>query len=341
MGFCGILWLVAVLLHAGQARNYTVEVVAVDPHPVLSYLNGTSTYFQVFNPSWIAATKTQPNTGLIVRAQNCSAKPGKCISCSGMSSPSVLVFAEQISPEPNPTFSRVSKTSIAFAPSEIAEAYGTEDPRVALLPNGTYLMFYTQYGHDKNGNTQIRLGLASTTNPTKNESWVRHGPILSGKSGALLVRENPPHYLYWGDSEITVATSNDLLNWTNQHVFIAPRKDSFDSGLCESGPPPMILSTGDYIFFHNSANNTGYHPEWAIIDGANPLKLLQRASAPLLSPPMFPWAVGTAPELCNVPNVIFLEAAHPTDKPDVFRVYFGGSDTVIGTALIKVTANSE
>ena len=50
-----------------------------------------------------------------------------------------------------------------------------------------------------------------------------------------------------------------------------------------------------------------------------------------------PWMAGTPPELVNVANVAFLEAAHPTGKTDEFRVYFGGADTVVGTALIQVT----
>ena len=33
-------------------------------------------------------------------------------------------------------------------------------------------------------------------------------------------------------------------------------------------------------------------------------------------------------------QVAFLEAAHPAG-PDQFRLYFGGADTVIGTAMVK------
>lgn len=45
-----------------------------------------------------------------------------------------------------------------------------------------------------------------------------------------------------------------------------------------------------------------------------------------------------SPYACNVPNVVFLEAAHamPTKK-DAFRVYFGGADATIGSAVIQVT----
>jgi predicted GH43/DUF377 family glycosyl hydrolase len=45
---------------------------------------------------------------------------------------------------------------------------------------------------------------------------------------------------------------------------------------------------------------------------------------------------GIAPYTCNVPQVSFLEAAHPVgDKPDTYRVYFGGADAVVGTAVVS------
>lgn len=49
---------------------------------------------------------------------------------------------------------------------------------------------------------------------------------------------------------------------------------------------------------------------------------------------------GIAPYACNAPNVVFLEAAHPVHgKRDHFKVYFGGSDATIGSAVIAVTVS--
>ena len=81
---------------------------------------------------------------------------------------------------------------------------------------------------------------------------------LGTKSGALLIRPAPPHYLYWGDSRIALATSDDLVKFTTiNSSFITTRSDAFfDTVLVEAGPPPLPLSTGDFIFFHNSANKT-------------------------------------------------------------------------------------
>ena len=34
-------------------------------------------------------------------------------------------------------------------------------------------------------------------------------------------------------------------------------------------------------------------------------------------------------------QVSFLEAAHPTAKANTFRLYYGGSDAVVGTAVVS------
>jgi predicted GH43/DUF377 family glycosyl hydrolase len=207
-------------------------------------------------------------------------------------------------------------------------------------------MFYTAY----NGK-DIFLNLATTPNPTVSDKWTRHGPVFpeipNSKSGALLLRnkEQGPHFLYWGDSSIKIATSNDPAHWPSDggKVFIETRADHFDSKLVESGPPPLQLLNGDYIFFYNSATTgwpdepgSAYHPGWVILDGQDPSVIKQRSEEPLLTP-TYAWELGTQPYTCNVPNVIFLEAARRADtKTDTFEVYFGGADAVIGTATVQV-----
>ena len=86
----------------------------------------------------------------------------------------------------------------------------------------------------------------------------------------------------------------------------------------------------------NPKNGSVYQPAWVVLSGKDPTKILARAQQPLWSPARETWMVGVPPALCNVHNVAFLEAAHPTANKDEFRVYFGGADTVIGTAVIKV-----
>ena len=72
---------------------------------------------------------------------------------------------------------------------------------------------------------------------------------------------------------------------------MSPRKDHFDSKLVESGPPPLQLSDGNYLFIYNSAEvgwpddrNTAYHVGWVILDGSDPRKILQRSEEALMGP---------------------------------------------------------
>ena len=105
----------------------------------------------------------------------------------------------------------------------------------------------------------------------------------------------------------------------------------------------MKLADGNLVFFHNSwggkgVPQPGYQPAWVILDGKDPTHILARAPAPLWRPDKFPWMAGdTSPDtVCNVPQVSFLEAAHPTaDKADTFRLYYGGSDAVVGTGVVS------
>jgi predicted GH43/DUF377 family glycosyl hydrolase len=117
-------------------------------------------------------------------------------------------------------------------------------------------------------------------------------------------------------------------SWGNPHV--------------ESGPPPLRLSSGDYFFLINSWNDRNvYQPSWVILSGDDPTVVVQRAASPLWSPQKYDWMTGKAPASCNVENVAFVEAAHPTEVPDKFRVYFGGADAVIGTAVVEVRQSPE
>ena len=95
--------------------------------------------------------------------------------------------------------------------------------------------------------------------------------MMGSKSAALLIGTNNTHHLLWGDTVIRIANSTNLTHWPDiGTVLLAPRPDrhcltqphttahvmscSFDTTLVESGPNPMLLSTGDYLFVYNSAN---------------------------------------------------------------------------------------
>ena len=119
---------------------------------------------------------------------------------------------------------------MVFGPHDATDAKGTEDPRVAYDSNtGVYYMMYTCWGD------QAQLCLASTRDPTRPDGWTRHGLAFPGehKSGALLIREQPPHYLISGAGSIYISKSDNLLNWTLGDLFI-------NGTLWYANPPPHM-----------------------------------------------------------------------------------------------------
>jgi hypothetical protein len=87
-----ILPLLALAAHVA-AFEYSLHVDEVYPVPVLSYVDGSSAFEQVFNPSYVPpSASTRGTEGLLIRTQNCSAKVGgPCVQCGG--SPSTARFA--------------------------------------------------------------------------------------------------------------------------------------------------------------------------------------------------------------------------------------------------------
>ena len=82
-GFSFFLFLAATAVVS--ASIYSVQVESIESIPVLSYVQRTSAYQQIFNPSYIiASSATGGMEGIVARTQNCSASVGGgCVSCGG------------------------------------------------------------------------------------------------------------------------------------------------------------------------------------------------------------------------------------------------------------------
>lgn len=143
-------------------------------------------------------------------------------------------------------------------------------------------MFYTAVHNDSAGRPSdlghVRALLALATATVSNTSssvhslknWKLHGPLFPSidwsKSGALLPSSDlkkRPHYLYWGDSDISLAESVNLINYTNKNVFIKKRPDFFDSELIESGPGKREHLCFFKLFF-NTIIRTSITIQWKL-----------------------------------------------------------------------------
>lgn len=205
------------------AQKYIVTVIQRDSEPLLSYIvKNNSVYKQVFNPTWVPPSPgTNMRKGLLVRTQNCDYVEDKCIFCGGSANKaSILTFSEEIEGK----FTPITESSISFTPGTEGDSWGTEDPRMVYNQvDENYYMMYTAY----NGSS-ILLSLAKTTNPFDRNSWTKLGPVFpqyqNSKSGAILIRNQSPHYLFWGDSSIRVTTSDDISSWASiGNILLSPR----------------------------------------------------------------------------------------------------------------------
>ena len=161
---------------------------------------------------------------------------------------------------------------------------GTEDPRIVESPSGGYVITYTQWNRQT-----YRVGVA--TSPDLH-TWTKHGPAfgmekwggLKYKSagivtecvtkGRCIAAKFDGHYwMYWGEGEIHLATSDDLVHWTpvqgangQPKVLMRARSGRFDSGLPEVGPPPVLTKYG-IVLVYNGKNAAGANDKNAA--GAN------------------------------------------------------------------------
>lgn len=229
---------------------------------------------------------------------------------------------------------------------------GTEDPRIVEAPDGTYIMTYTAYDGKR-----ARLCLASSTDLTK---WEKHGPVLKSekyrnvwsKSGAIVVREeqnriiasklNGKYYMYFGDTDLFMATSGDLINWqpiedkeSGKLISVLhPRPGYFDSRLVEPGPFAIERDSG-ILLIYNASNAAVYNdpslPRFAyaagqaLFDRSEPYKLIKRADNYFIHPEKPYEKSGEVNEVCFVEGLVKFK--------DRWFLYYGTADSKIAVAV--------
>ncbi|MGH3088497.1 MAG: glycoside hydrolase family 130 protein [Rubrobacteraceae bacterium] len=218
---------------------------------------------------------------------------------------------------------------------------GCEDPRVSKVGD-TYLMTYTAFDGES-----ARLCLADSKDLL---AWEKHGvmfPEWTGggdkvwsKSGAILEEPVGGRYvMYFGDTSIWAANSEDLKNWTpiDEPVF-DPSQDpeAFDSVLVEPGPQPLMTEEG-IILIYNAARRIGgansppgalrYSAGQALLSKEDPTQVLERAKEPFFTPEEPDEIEG------QVDNVVFLEGL--ARHRETLFLYYGMADSKIGVATCR------
>ncbi len=312
----------------------------------------------VFNP---AVVVKDGKIWMLYRAENLIAPPVGKTSRIGLASSSDGVhFTRMAQPVMYP----------AYDDQKVYEwPGGTEDPRVVEDDKHTYYMTYTAYD-----GTLARLHVATSTDLMH---WTKYGNAFKqaaggkyvdkwSKSGSIVSRYetdgrivatkiNGKYWMYWGDAEVWLASSDDLIHWTpvemtagekppvplrNQaltmpdlKIVLPTRAGKFDSDLVESGPPAMLTDQGIRLIY-NSRNVPAYGdktlPEGtysaaqALFDKNDPSKLLKRMDTYFMRPEKPYETTG------QVNQVVFLEGLARFNSK--WFMYYGTADSKIAVA---------
>lgn len=202
---------------------------------------------------------------------------------------------------------------------------GTEDPRIVEI-DSTFYLTYTAY----DGET-ARLALASSKNLLE---WERHGLVFPdmgwSKAGAIVPQKiNGKYWMYYGDTNIWAATSEDLITWTPiEEPVMRPREGMFDSGLIEPGPTPLITDQGILMLYNSADDDLVYRAGQVLFDINDPTKVLNRSESYFMEPDTELEVEG------QIPNVVFIEGL--AKLGNTWYLYYGMGDSGIGVATYKM-----
>jgi len=245
-------------------------------------------------------------------------------------------------------------TPVLYPDNDSAKVYewegGCEDPRIVEDENGTYYMTYTAYDGDK-----ARLLITSSKDLYH---WTKHGSVFKNdasminkwsKSGsivckyengkAIAVKIQGKYCMYWGDTDIFLAVSDDLIHWipvinkdNSQKVF-GPRPKKFDSRLVESGPPAMLTDNG-IVLIYNSMNlgpngdttlpEGTYAASQILFDKNNPTKIIDRMDTYFMKPDKPYEMTGQVNHVCFVEGLVNYKGK--------WFLYYGTADSKIAVA---------
>jgi predicted GH43/DUF377 family glycosyl hydrolase len=266
-------------------------------------------------------------------------------------------------------FTRLTKP-VLFPANDAYKKYewegGCEDPRIVEDDNGTYYMTYTAY----DGNT-ARLFIATSKDLM---NWTKHGSVFKkaeggkfidywSKSGSIVCRRagdrivatriNGKYWMYWGESNIYMATSDNLIDWTPlpetdpskksydslRHyeafkILFSPRRGKFDSELVEPGPPALLTDDG-ILFMYNSKNSPTfgdnslppgvYAAGQILLDKNDPTKVVDRCNNYFFKPDKPYEITGQVNNVCFVEGLTYFNAK--------WFLYYGTADSKIAVAV--------
>jgi predicted GH43/DUF377 family glycosyl hydrolase len=222
-------------------------------------------------------------------------------------------------------FTRLDKP--VFEDEALWAEWGVEDPRIVRMDDRFYVTYSTWDGNMQH----IRARLAATENFIV---WRRHGVLLDepNKNAALFPERIGGRYalLHRREPDIWLCFSEDLRKWSEHQNIMQPRPGKWDSVKIGAAGPPVKHPEGWLLVYHGVDEKKVYRLGAALLDADDPTKVLARQDEPVLEPQL-EWEMKG-----QVPNVVFSCAT--VDVGDLYYIYYGAADTVIGLASVEKEA---
>lgn len=229
---------------------------------------------------------------------------------------------------------------------------GCEDPRIVENENAVYFLTYTAYDGDKarlmvaSSNdlhhwNKLGLAFGNAYDGKYVNVWSKSGSIVcTYKNGkAIATKINGKYWMYWGDTDIFIAYSDDLVHWTpvekdgNALAVFGPRHGKFDSDIVEPGPPAMLTNEG-IVLIYNSRNAPSkgdtslpegtYAASQILLDKNDPSKVLERMDHYFISPDKPYEITGQVNRVCFVEGLVNYRGK--------WFLYYGTADSKIAVA---------
>lgn len=226
---------------------------------------------------------------------------------------------------------------------------GVEDPRIVESEDSTYIMTYTAY----DGNV-ARLMLATSRDLQR---WTKFGPLLQGqykntwsKSGAIVASQQGSrtvatkiagkYWMYFGDTDLFMATSEDLIHWTpleedgRLKSVLQPRRGYFDSRLVESGPFALTGDRGIVLIYNGMNHDTqgdttlspgAYCTGQALFSKEDPSQLTGRLETYFMKPEKAYELTGQINQVCFAEGMVRFK--------NKWFLYYGTADSKIAVAV--------